>query len=95
MDIINMCNIDHIITSVSSGEEIEFPATDFMENHAIPSDGEDPIRYTVQANLTSLGICNPTLLLQESAEVDDGSLPLDLPHDINASDIDPPDETLE
>ncbi|KAF5019284.1 hypothetical protein F66182_8716 [Fusarium sp. NRRL 66182] len=48
-----------------------------------------------QVSLTSLGILNPTLVLRESAEVDGGSLPLDLPHDINESDMKPPDETLE
>ncbi|KAF5978069.1 hypothetical protein FCOIX_6138 [Fusarium coicis] len=69
----------HIIIRLSSGEEIEFPASDFMENHAVPS----------------AGTRNPTLMLRESDEVDDGSLPVDLSPDINVSDMDPPDETLE
>ncbi|KAG5747962.1 hypothetical protein H9Q69_005421 [Fusarium xylarioides] len=63
-------NIYYIIISLSSGEEIEFPASNFMENHAVPSAGE-------------------------SAEVDDGSLPLYFPPDINDSDMHPPDVTLE
>ncbi|KYG13775.1 hypothetical protein FVEG_17698 [Fusarium verticillioides 7600] len=72
-------DIDYIIISLSSGEESEFPASDFMENHAVPS----------------ARIRNPSLVLRKSAEVNDGSLPLDPPPDINDSDMDPPDVTLE
>lgn len=88
-------DINYIIISLSSGEEIEFPASDFMENHAVPSASEYYVQYTVQANLTSLGIPNLSLVLPKSAEVNDGSLPLDPPPDINDPDMDPPDVTLE
>ncbi|KAF5570223.1 hypothetical protein FPANT_13796 [Fusarium pseudoanthophilum] len=47
------------------------------------------------SDLMAIGICHPSVVLRKSAEVDDGSLLLDLPPDINASDMDPPDVTLE
>ncbi|KAF5611154.1 uncharacterized protein FTJAE_14227 [Fusarium tjaetaba] len=62
---------------------------------SFPEGGQQPGAIDYIITSLSRGIRNPTLVLRESAEVDNGSLPLDLPPDINDSDMDPSDVTLE